>query len=73
MNLPCKPDRTARAVVALFIAAIAAGYGTADLWQMTWLWRCYWAFGRDVSYAPGQRAWNERPGLLPRRTGSVRR
>lgn len=35
MNLPRKPDSAARNVVALFMAAIAAGYGVADLWQMT--------------------------------------
>ena len=35
MNTPSKPDSAARAVAALFIAAIAAGYGVGDLWQMT--------------------------------------
>ena len=35
MNLPRKTDPVARTVVALFLAAIAAGYSAVDLWQVT--------------------------------------
>lgn len=34
MNLPRKPDPAVRVVLALFTAAIAAGYSAAALWQM---------------------------------------
>jgi hypothetical protein len=34
VNLPRKPDLAVRAVMALFMAAIAAGYSAADLWQV---------------------------------------
>lgn len=34
MNLPSKSDPAASAVVALFTAAIVAGFSVADLWQM---------------------------------------
>jgi hypothetical protein len=33
VNLPRKTDPAVRAVMALFMAAIAAGYSAAALWQ----------------------------------------
>lgn len=35
MNLPRRTDPASRTVVALFMAAIAAGYSAVDLWQVT--------------------------------------